>query len=280
MVLDPATLEALPSVRATVNYLVPTAQKPYAHVSTVPPGVPPRREVIEAVEVTIHDLRPVAGALSLDEQGFVLRQHQTAVSDFYDPEQLRDIYRGEIEAMVAAETGAAKVLVYGHTTRSMPRAAQGIKDMREPVRHVHNDYSALSGAQLLHDHLDPAEAAMRRGRRFAQFNVWRPMFGPLEHAPLAILDAGSMAAEDLVAADLIYPDKLSETFSVARNPGHRWFYAPRMQRDEVLVFKCFDSDAAKTARFTPHTAFDDPTTPADARPRESIEFRALAFFDA
>ncbi len=276
--LDPAVVDALPSVRAAVNYLVPTDEKPYAHVSTVPPGVPPRREVIEAVEVTIRDVRPIAGSLTLDDQGFVLRRHPTAVTDFYDAAQLRDLYRDEVAALVADLTGADKIVVYGHTTRSLPRAAQGIKDMREPVRHVHNDYSALSGAQLLHDHLDADEAAARAGRRFAQYNVWRPMFGPLEHTPLAVLDASTLGAGDLVAADLIYPDKLSETFSVARNPAHRWFYVPRMERDEALVFKCFDSDPAVTARFTPHTAFDDPAMPADARPRESIEFRALALF--
>jgi hypothetical protein len=30
---------------------------------------------------------------------------------------------------------------------------------------------------------------------------------------------------------------------------------------------------------TPHTSFADPTTPADAKPRESIELRALVFYD-
>ena len=32
------------------------------------------------------------------------------------------------------------------------------------------------------------------------------------------------------------------------------------------------------ARFTPHTAFADPTTPEDATPRQSIETRVFAFF--
>jgi hypothetical protein len=274
-VADP--LDRLPSVTGTVNYLVPTGERPYAHVSAAPPGVPPRRETIAAAEVTIRDARPIAASLTLDAQGFVLRTAPTAVTDFYDADQLRDLYRGEIERLILAETGAEKVVVYGHTTRSVPRASQGVKGMSNPVRHVHNDYSATSGAQLIDDHLDPDEADGRRGRRFAQFNIWRPMFGPLEHTPLAILDARSIAPDDLIVADLIYPDKRSETFSVTANPAHRWFYFPRMRRDEVLIFKCFDSDEA-VARFTPHTAFDDPATPADARPRESIEFRALALF--
>jgi hypothetical protein len=32
------------------------------------------------------------------------------------------------------------------------------------------------------------------------------------------------------------------------------------------------------ARFTAHSAFDDPTTPAGAPDRESIEMRTFAFF--
>ncbi len=44
------------------------------------------------------------------------------------------------------------------------------------------------------------------------------------------------------------------------------------------VFKVFDSGKDGRARWTAHTAFDDPTTPPHARPRESIEIRTLAFF--
>jgi hypothetical protein len=53
---------------------------------------------------------------------------------------------------------------------------------------------------------------------------------------------------------------------------------PDLGTDEAVLIKCWDSDAG-VARFAPHTAFDDPTTPADTPPRESIEFRTIAFFD-
>jgi hypothetical protein len=51
-----------------------------------------------------------------------------------------------------------------------------------------------------------------------------------------------------------------------------------MRPDEALVFKVYDSLEDAGARWTAHTAFDDPTSPANARPRESIEIRTLAFF--
>jgi hypothetical protein len=51
-----------------------------------------------------------------------------------------------------------------------------------------------------------------------------------------------------------------------------------MQQSEVLLIKCFDSERDGRARFTAHSAFDDPTSPPDAAPRESVEVRTLAFF--
>jgi hypothetical protein len=64
---------------------------------------------------------------------------------------------------------------------------------------------------------------------------------------------------------------------VKYNPNHRWFYFPEMTTEEALLLKCYDSATDGRTRFGPHTAFVDPTTPADAAPRESIEVRTLVF---
>jgi hypothetical protein len=279
--MDAQVFDAAQTVRATLNYLVRTDQKPYAYTFEPPEGVPARTGQVDAVpDVSIRDARPIADQLSLDEQGFVLRRHKTAVSDFYDEEQLCTVYYAEIDRLLKVATGAEKVVIFDHTIRSVPRFKQGQAGMREPVRRVHNDYTEASGRRRVRDHLEPDEAEARLGQRFMEINVWRPIVGPLEDAPLAVCDARTIAPEDLIASDLIYRDKVGETYSVARNPAHRWFYFPRMQRDEALLIKCFDSDEANPGRFTAHTAFDDPTTPPDAAPRESIEVRALVFFGA
>ena len=72
--------------------------------------------------------------------------------------------------------------------------------------------------------------------------------------------------------------RVGQTYRLKYSPQHRWFYFPRMRRDEALVFKVYDSEKDGRARFTPHTSFDDPGTPAGAPPRQSIEARAPAFF--
>jgi hypothetical protein len=95
--------------------------------------------------------------------------------------------------------------------------------------------------------------------------------------PLAVCDASSVSPAQLVPSELVYLNRIGETYSVIYHPEHRWFYVPDIETDEVLLLKCYDSETDGRARFAPHSAFSDPTTPPDALPRESIELRALVF---
>src|SRR4029077_17224688 len=126
----------------------------------------------------------------------------------------------------------------------------------------------------------PAEAEELLRGRVQIINLWRPIHGPVQDAPLAVCDALSVAPEDLLASDLVYRDRIGETYSVTYNPAHRWFYLSAMTPDEALLLKCYDSSTDGRARFAPHSAFTDPTAPADAPLRESIELRTLVFHPA
>lgn len=101
---------------------------------------------------------------------------------------------------------------------------------------------------------------------------------PLRDHPLAICDASSVEERDLLATDLLYPHRTGEINYLAFNAAHRWCYASDMRTDEVWLFKNFDSATDGRARFTPHTAFIDPTYPHVKQSRESVEFRTFAFF--
>jgi hypothetical protein len=111
-------------------------------------------------------------------------------------------------------------------------------------------------------------------------NLWRPIRVPVRDMPLAVCDARSIAPQDLVPSDLVYKERTGEIYSVTYNPAHRWFYLSNMTPDEGLLLKCYDSKTDGRARFAPHTAFRDPTAPADAPHRESIELRTLVFHRA
>ena len=264
-----------PYVEASLTYLADAKVKPQTYNPPPGTGVPRRLGNYGQFRTRIYDARPVSDTLSLDREGFALTRHDTAITDFYDETQVRAVYYPEVERLVAAATGAEKVLVFDHTIRVAERAVE--RGLRTPVQMVHNDYTDKSGPQRVRDLL-PDEAEARLKHRFVEINVWRPIKGPVQAWPLALAEASSIAPEDVIPCDLIYANRTGEILYGIHNPNHRWNYFPRMAREEAVLIKCFDSLKDGRARFSLHTAFEDPTTPADAPPRESIEVRTLAFF--
>jgi len=259
-------------VETTLNYLAGMPERPAYFLYPAPDGRPWRNTKGDRRTVPIHDARELAPSPSLDREGFALVRHRTEVEDLFDDAGVREVYFPEVERLVKEATGAARVLVFDHNVRSAAR--EGLQD---PVRFVHNDYTDGSGPQRVRDLVGGDEAEELIRHRFAVVNVWKPIRGPVQQTPLAVCDARSIQPRDLVATDLHYRDRTGEVYSLTWSAGHDWFYFPLMQSDEVMLLKCYDSDPAR-ARFTAHTAFDDPTTPADAPVRESIEVRTLAFF--
>jgi hypothetical protein len=263
---------------ATLNYFVDTKAMPVTLVGA--PGETDRRTGggdSEQHHVTIRNGRLYAADFVLEHNGFRFVDHDTHVADFYDEDEIRRVYYPEMEALVKQESGAKRVVVFDHTLRTADVELRQAAKVRDPVRRVHNDYTEWSGPQRVRDLMgDEAEALL--ARRFAIVQVWRPIRHPVESWPLAIADAQSLSPADMVVTERRYPDRIGQTSAITWNPAHRWYWFPHMRPDEALVFKVYDSVKEGVARFTAHTAFEDPSTPSNARPRESIEIRTLAFF--
>jgi hypothetical protein len=272
--VDATTVE---SIQATVNYIVNNGTKLFTY--TGEPGSNDRRNggETDTRQVVMHNGRPIADQLVLDRDGFRFVPHDTKVKDFFDEDEIRQTYYPEMEELIKAESGASRVVVFDHTLRTADDALRESKKIREVVRRAHNDYTEWSGPQRVRDFL-PDEADDLLSRRFAIIQVWRPIRHPVETFPLAICDARSVSPDDFAISERIYPNRVGQTYAVTYNPAHQWYWFPRMRRDEALVFKVYDSETDGRARWTAHTAFDDPTSPPNARPRESIEIRTLAFF--
>ncbi len=271
-------MEGLEHVEASLNYLVPLAEKPAFYMYEPSPGTPRPTAESDRRTLAIHDGRKVLESLSLDEQGFTLAHHDSGVSNFYDRAEVRAVYYLEVEQLVKKATGASKVLVFDHNVRCEPMAERGENGAQRPVKIAHNDYTTKSGPQRVRDLVEPAEAERLLEQRFAVINVWKPIVGPVEEMPIAVCDARSIGKQDLVPTDLKYQDRTGEVYQLTFSPEHRWFYFPKMQPTEVMLLKCYDSAEDGRARFSAHSAFLDPTSPPDAAPRESIEVRTLAFF--
>lgn len=270
--------ESAPAIDALLNYLIDTGDKPasYGGVSSVE-AEQKRKGTYRVYQMTVRDGRAIADQLSLDREGFIFVKHDTKIRDFFDEAEVRSVYYPETEQLVKTHSGAKRVLVFDHTLRSADSALREAKNISGPVRNAHNDYTEWSGPQRVRDLL-PNEADELLKRRFAVIQTWRPIRYPVEREALAIADARSIAMNDLIPSARVYPNRIGEVYHCTFNPAHRWYYFPKMQRNEAMVFKCFDSLRDGRSRWTAHCAFDDPAGSRDSPPRESIEMRTLAFF--
>lgn len=275
----PLDAPTLPTVEAALLHVASKDERPVNYTYEPPPGVPWRTGNYVDVRLPIRDARPLADQLSIDVQGFQFLSAPTAFHDFQNADAIESAYHPECEALIKRITGASHALAYDHNVRSGAVERRTAEGVREVARRVHGDFTAGSGPKRARGELEAAglDAERLLKHRFALINVWRPIRGPVVQKPLALCDARTVALDDLVLSDLMHPGRKGEIYSLAPNPAHRWYYVSKMRTDEVLLIKCFDSDS-KRASFTPHGAFDDPNTPTDAPPRQSIEVRVLALF--
>jgi hypothetical protein len=236
--------------------------------------------VLEAHPTAIEDARTRATPPSLDREGFALVPHKSAIADFRDPDEVARHASAEIDALIRRVSGADAVVMFGPAIlRFGERSPEAAKlNNSQPARFSHIDASDAR-ARVAADELAPNG---RPFRRFTQFNIWRAISPPPQDIPLAVCDARSVAPRDLVVGDAVFdhhgvPEWSMESTLVRANPAHRWIYFSDMRRDEALIFVCKDADPDR-AQNVPHCAFDDPSCPAGAEPRASVEMRAMAYW--
>jgi hypothetical protein len=233
---------------------------------------------IEPVRMAMIDGRTTLPRL--DREGFALVGHRSAVTDFEDRAAVAAIHRDEIVDLVKQQSGADLVMVNapGVLRYSERSALAGQLNNSMPARFAHVDISDATAERF-------SLGSAPEGRSFtraAHYNVWRVISNPPQDVSLAVCDARSVAATDMIAADAIFdePDKPEWSFEgwvVAHNPAHRWHWFSDLTPDEAIIFKTHDSDPAQP-HCVPHVAFDHPDCPADAPPRASIEMRAIAYW--
>lgn len=252
--------------------------------------------------VQIRDGRSIPEHFTLDTHGFRLARHRSAVEDFEDKAAVERIYPGESASLIAGLTGADHVLTQGWMIRTSaelsnkPEKVVGYQHAggtQPPAGEAHVDYSpttAPATAERLYRGMFPDGAGYSR---FIAFSLWRTFSPPPQDCPLALCDGRTLDDDEgvnnpLHVVDEMPPPELLEapiegeenriSASIFRyRARHRWWYFSNMQRDEVLLFKFFDSDHGVTWR-CPHTAFHDHSLP-NPNVRHSIEIRSVAYFD-
>ena len=233
--MDGMTSTGLDSITAPLNFLEPMVEKPVAYNYEPPPGTPARTGRNVEFQVPIRDARPMIGELSLDKEGFVLLHHQTAVSNFYDEEQIRSVYYPECERVMKEATGAVRVVAFDHIVRNAAMSAKD-KTVKIPAKRVHNDYTAWSAPQRVRDLMgDEAEELLKH--RLAINNLWRPIRGP-------VLE---LAADPVRRAELVGGKPGRQRPQI---PGpHRRDLRDHLQPEPALLL--FPKDAGRRSRADP-----------------------------
>jgi len=229
--------------------------------------------------------------------------------DFLNKDSVLDHYYPHCERLLERCLGqGVTVKAFDHNVR------QQVPDpnMMKPLGLVHGDYTTTSGPRRLHllaespkindvwrerlgdtPLLDATvvNECVAGKRRFALINVWRSIDRnhSVQCLPLACMDAETYTRNDLRVLELHYEDRIGENFLACPTAEHKWFYFPEMEFHEALLIKQWDSfggvaqgkkrdDAVSTMSI--HSAFLDPWSPAAAPPRQSIEVRCVAIWDA
>jgi len=271
------------SVQAKVEFLAERSARPVYYASSAGREAAYRiDQPMRVVDVVVADARQRADAEQRDAfgmhpSGFELLHFPTQVTDFLDQTQLQAIYRLEVENFLQAVTGAYRAHVFDHTLRASDPGLRELKQVREPTRMVHNDYTADSGFVCLREKLGEEAETLARGR-FQIVNVWRPLVDPVEDYPVALCDARSLSAADLVDTERRAANHVGAIQLALHDPAQRWYYYPAMRPPEVLLFKTFDSLDGGVHPCSIHSAIRLPNAPVDAKPRESIETRVLLFY--
>jgi len=272
-------------LQSMIDYLVPTSR---INRRFWAPGRELNTGVYAPYPVTIRNAR-LAGSFTLDEHGFCLSQHHSAISDWENHYAADSAYAGEVAEVVKGLTGADVVILLGGMLRS---SAATSPTVQPPAAEAHVDFTqrcAERRAAALYARAHPAGLGFRR---FIGFSLWRALSAPPQDMPLALCEGRSVRDDEgthntkvdvaeIPAGEALYAPIPGEEDMLAAtifhySPAHRWWYFPDMQPGEVILIKLYDSDHSKAWR-CPHTAFRDTTRP-DARPRRSMEFRGMAYF--
>lgn len=277
-----APIEDTDATTAELTYIVRQDEKPYFLSSALTGGEPEVHFKTELHAVPVNSMRNIVS--DIDREGFELSRNATAVRDFYDVAEVEDAYEAEVTGLLKDRFSASAVYIFDHTRRSDGGAgAQNPDGMRGPAVRVHADYTDLSGPQRAKDAMGEAEyeRVLAAGGRIVQVNVWRPISDtPVQRAPLALASSFSVPKADLIATDQRFPDRTGEIYQLAFSEDHDWYYAPLMERDEIILIKGWDSLDDGRAKYTPHGAFQLPNQDPNAPPRESIETRTFVVIDA
>jgi len=222
-------------------------------------------------QVPVSDIRTSKPRVSFENTSVGFATFPTTVSTFTG-DAWQDAYNAELIRLLQSEIGAQEVIVFDHTLRVDDPNAD-----RAPARNVHSDFSIDGAEKRLIDILGEDKAAAWANGHYAFVNIWRPVGAPINSAPLGFIRPASVAEQDWILLDLIYPNRKGQIMGIAANPQHDWLYMSKMTPDDVAFFNIFDNRGLPSIA---HSALDMIEDPDIHTVRRSIESRTLVRYAA
>eukprot|EP01124_Arcella_intermedia_P033330 TRINITY_DN796_c0_g1_i1.p1 TRINITY_DN796_c0_g1~~TRINITY_DN796_c0_g1_i1.p1 ORF type:complete len:280 (-),score=76.82 TRINITY_DN796_c0_g1_i1:64-867(-) len=228
--------------------------------------------------IPLYDYRPSSAGLSLHKEGFLLQPHLTKVHNFYNDEEVKKVYYPEVVDLLQNHIeGAQEIHIFDHTRRISTVHLREEKQTRPSAANVHGDYTLRSGFERVRV-LFPGDAEERLKRRFMIINVWRSTTTRIENHPLGFIEATTSPLEDFLNLQRIESNRVGEITMLRHNPEHKWCYFAGMDRNEVAIFKTFDSlSSPEVSRWVGHSSVKIVDGPE--YDRESIEIRAVVWLE-
>ncbi|RPA82950.1 hypothetical protein BJ508DRAFT_325108 [Ascobolus immersus RN42] len=264
----------------------PRDEKPYQLVSDIGSSTFPKTNFGFRTyeEERVHNIRGCGceHTFQLDEHGFCFRREPTLFTDWDSREQVELRHFPEVEAILKKHIcGADHVEIFDWRRRGQAPNGVQVKgsraDMNNPLHALppahQSPMGALKRARMI---LGDRAPHMLQGR-VRIINVWRPLFSQVESDPLAFCDTRSLKPDSLMETDLVRKSYTGATMFVRYRPGYKWFFMDRQTKDEISIFKSFDSDNIVQAPYCAHASFSMKKLRPYAKPRNSVEFRALVF---
>lgn len=218
-------------------------------------------------DVNLIDTRTSAKPVSFCVDALEFAEYPSAIRDFNEDDDWKDTYEAELTKLLQEKLGAKEVIIFDHTVRvDDPNA------VRPPARNVHSDYSVDGANQRLIDLVGKEQADNWSKGHFAFINIWRPVDNPINSAPLGFIRPSSVAQQDWILLDLIYPDRKGQIMGVVGNEHHEWLYQSKMTPDEVAIFNIYDNNGLPSIA---HSALDMIEDENVHTIRKSIESRTL-----
>jgi len=281
---------AAQDVRATLGYAGAMEGRPRLDM------VEPEKNnfTLEPHDVAIRNGRAFEGVHTLAQNGFEFARHRSKAAvnpETFEAASVQQImpsgllgdYSVEMIEFLKDYVGASFMVpqVGSFIARTSKRAKRAT--WAGTANLVHLDYTKEGAEMFLKWNNDALGGEVPPYSHYAFIQTWRAVSPGPQDNTLAICDGASVPFEDGVEIDTVMgpadePGKCFPFRLCKYREGHKWYYLPDMEPDDLLLFKGFDSRKPQ-AMDAMHSAFDNPLADEDAAPRRSIEARFIAFFE-